>query len=233
MNYLVWPIFSTYSIVHYFTFVQRATVKFLSGFTINIFLIIIFFAGCKVSQQVLMPKGIGIISRQEWEAANPVMKMKPHRLTKITIHHTAVKQNFNRTLRQKLKALQKFSQQRSLLSDGRIKEPWADIPYHFYIDVHGTIAEARQLQFVGDSNTPYDPTGHALIVVEGNFNEEVLTEKQNASLQKLVASIAAQYHIKADNIAGHKDYAQTGCPGTKLYNLIPMLKQMVQLQNNK
>ncbi|MFT3980852.1 MAG: peptidoglycan recognition family protein [Ferruginibacter sp.] len=186
-----------------------------------------FLGSCKASQQVIMPAGMSIISREEWGAAAPVMKMSTHVPKQITIHHTAVKQNFNRTLRNKLKALQKFSMERSPLSDGRIKEPWADIPYHFYIDVNGTIAEGRELQYVGDSNTPYDPTGHALIVLEGNFNEEQLTEKQSASLEKLVVAIAKQYHISPDKISGHKDHASTGCPGDHLYALIPHLKQAV------
>lgn len=169
-----------------------------------------------------------VVSRKQWNAAAPVLPMKLHTPKKITIHPTATKQNFQRTLRQKLLGLQKFSQEKSSLSNGKIKEPWADIPYHFYIDVHGTIGEGRPLQFVGDSNTAYDPTGHALIVLEGNFNEEAVSEKQWLSLQKLAQSIANKYHIKAEKISGHKDHASTACPGNNLYQLIPILKQMLQ-----
>lgn len=187
----------------------------------------IVFISCKTHQQVTMPADVNIVTRQFWGANPPVLPVKKHTISRITIHHTAVKQNFKRTLREKLKGLQKFSQERSPLSDGRIKEPWADIPYHFYIDMHGTIAEGRELQYVGDSNTPYDPTGHALIVLEGNFNEEAVNEKQRASLEKLVLSLAKQYRVKGDKISGHKDHAQTGCPGNNLYALLPSLRSLV------
>jgi len=157
-----------------------------------------------------------------------VLPMRKHVPQQITIHHTAVKQAPARTLADKLRGLQKFSVERSQLASGKVKEPWADIPYHFYIAVDGSIGEGRPLQYVGDSNTPYDPSGHALIVLEGNFESEELTEKQYQSLQALVVSIARKYSITADKISGHKDHAETACPGTKLYALIPQLKQALQ-----
>lgn len=191
-------------------------------------MILTFFSGCKSSQKVTMPADVSIVTRQQWGAASPVLSMRSHVPKQITIHHTAVKQSTKRTLAGKLKALQKFSMERSPLSDGRIKEPWADIPYHFYIDLHGSIGEGRELKYVSDSNTPYDPSGHALIVLEGNFNDETVTEKQYASLEKLVIAVARQYNITADKISGHKDHAETGCPGTQLYALIPKLKLSVE-----
>lgn len=189
---------------------------------------LLIFSSCKVSRHVSLPAGVDIVTREQWGAAPPVLPVKKHTINRITIHHTAVNQNYKRTLRQKLKGLQKFSQERSPLSDGRIKEPWADIPYHFYIDVHGTIGEGRELQYAGDSNTPYDPTGHALIVLEGSFDKEVLTEKQYTSLKKLVVALATEYKVSPDKISGHKDHAQTGCPGNNLYALIPELKLLVK-----
>lgn len=183
--------------------------------------------GCKVQQQVALPKDVSIVTRQEWGAVPSVLHMRKHVPQQITIHHTAVKQAPTRTLADKLKGLQKFSIEHSQLASGKVKEPWADIPYHFYIAADGAIGEGRPLQYVGDSNTPYDPTGHALIVLEGNFENEEITETQYQSLQKLVISIARQYRIAPDKISGHKDHAETACPGTNLYALIPQLKQVV------
>jgi len=188
---------------------------------------IAFSTGCKVQQKVTMPKDVSIITRQDWGAVPSVLPMRTHVPQQITIHHTAVKQAPARTLAEKLKGLQKFSSERSQLASGKVKEPWADIPYHFYIAVDGSIGEGRPLKYVGDSNTPYDPTGHALIVLEGNFENETLTDGQYQSLQKLVVSIARQYRIAPDKISGHKDHADTACPGTNLYALIPQLKQVV------
>ena len=84
------------------------------------------------------------------------------------------------------------------------------------------------MQYVGDSNTPYDPSGHALIVLEGNFENEELTDKQYQSLKAMVVSIARQYKISSNKISGHKDHAETACPGAKLYALIPQLQQVVK-----
>ncbi len=156
-----------------------------------------------------------------------MLPMKTHVPQKITIHHTATKQNASRTVQEKLKSLQKFSMERSPLSDGRIKEPWADVPYHFYIAVDGTIGEGRQLQYVGDSNTPYDPTGHVLIVLEGNFQNEKVSEAQLQSLKSLSLAVAKRWKISGDNISGHKDNATTACPGEDLYQLLPQLREMI------
>ncbi len=183
--------------------------------------------GCNTSRELALPENLSILSRKEWGSKAPVLAMKTHRIHKITIHHTAVKQNVARSLADKLRGLQKFSMERSPLSDGRIKEQWADIPYHFYIAFDGKIGEARQLQYVGDSNTPYDPTGHALIVLEGNFNEEKVTASQWASLQQLTIALSRQYNVDSSRISGHKNHADTGCPGTNLYLKLPELKAAV------
>ena len=189
------------------------------------FILMIYLVGCAGTKKVDVLKNVSILTRQEWGAASSVLPMRKHFPTKITLHHTAVKQNLNRSLTDKLKSLQKFSMERSPLSDGRIKEPWADIPYHFYIAANGAIGEGRPLQYVGDYNTPYDPTGHALIVLEGNFNEENVSAEQKQSLKKLVIALARKYKINAPNLSGHKDHATTACPGNNLYDLIPELKE--------
>ena len=167
-----------------------------------LFILMISLNGCARPKKVEMPKNLSILTRQEWGAVASVLPMQKHIPTRITIHHTVVKQNIERSLTDKLKSLQKFSIERSPLSDGRIKEPWADIPYHFYIAANGAIGEGRPLQYVGDSNTPYDPTGHALIVLEGNFNEEIVTTEQKQSLQQLILALARQYKINASNLSG-------------------------------
>ncbi|WP_192820925.1 peptidoglycan recognition family protein [Rufibacter sp. LB8] len=184
-------------------------------------------SACRTAKPEIAVKGVPLVTRQQWGSAQPVLPMKTHVPNKITVHHTAVAQNPKRSLEEKLKSLQKFSMERSPLSDGRVKEPWADIPYHFYISVDGRIGEARELQYVGDSNTPYDPSGHALIVLEGNFNKDSVTVAQYQSLLLLTKAIAKRWKIDASQISGHKDNAQTACPGEALYALLPKLREDV------
>ena len=176
-----------------------------------------------VSNRALF-KDLNIVSREEWGSGDAVLPMKKHVPNVITVHHTATKQNRDKTLSEKLKGLQKFSIERSTLGSGKIKEPWADIPYHFYITANGEIGEGRELQYAGDSNTPYDPTGHALIVLEGNFQNEAVPAAQYESLKKLTIALAKRYKISADQISGHKDNADTLCPGEALYQMLPQLK---------
>lgn len=157
-----------------------------------------------------------VMSRSEWGARKPVLAMEKQTPRRITVHHTATRGKHGLSIVKKMTSLQAFSQARSKLADGRTKEAWADIPYHFYIAVDGKIAEGRPIGFVGDTNTKYDPTGHVTIVVEGNFENETPTAEELAALKDLIRDLSRQYGIPADRIGTHKDFAQTACPGKNL-----------------
>lgn len=168
-----------------------------------------------------------ILSRAAWDAKPPVADMKPHTPVRITIHHTATRQNPDRPLDDKLRALQRFSQREDKLASGRIKPAWPDVPYHYYIDCTGAVGEGRTLEFAGDTNTEYDPTGHALVVLEGNFEEEEMTEAQLDSLLHITVWLARTWNVPPENIGGHSDYARTACPGKSLHAHLPELRRQV------
>ena len=170
---------------------------------------------------------VPIVSRSEWGARDPVLPMRAHRIERITIHHTATRQDRARSLAEKLRGLQAFSQRDDSLGDGRKKPAWADVPYHYYIGVDGSVGEARSWRYVGDTNTPYDPTGHLLIVVEGNFEDEQLTEPQMRALESLVTSFARRFRVPGERLGAHKDYASTRCPGKNLYAELPRLRELI------
>ena len=178
--------------------------------------------------------GLDMITRKEWNAEPPKMaQMHRHIPRYITIHHTGTNQNFERSTEEKLRALQKFSWTEGTLGDGVTpKKPWGDVPYHFYIAVDGSVAEGRELQYQGDSNTDYNLEGHALVVVEGNFNKEKINDKQLENLEKLVLALAEKYKVPAEAVSGHKDQAETTCPGTDLYRLLPQLRKKVENLHN-
>lgn len=125
------------------------------------------------------------------------------------------------SLTAKMKGLQRFSQAKEKLSDGRMKPAWPDVPYHFYIGSDGRIAEGRSITAVGDTNTGYDPAGYIQVVVEGNFETEKVTDAQQAALKSLLAWLTEKYNIKPTSIAGHKAKAQTACPGKDLEEKLP------------
>jgi N-acetyl-anhydromuramyl-L-alanine amidase AmpD len=153
--------------------------------------------------------------------------MQQHTLRHITIHHTATPQKEKITIEKKMQNLQSFSQSESRLASGRAKPAWPDVPYHYYIAVNGQIAEGRDIRYTGDTNTDYDPGGHALVVLEGNFEKERPTTKQLESLSALVAWLSASYEIPVSEIRAHDDYASTACPGINLKKLLPAIKQKV------
>src|SRR5690606_18419373 len=157
---------------------------------------------------------IAIMSRDEWHAQPAKVGVNGHIPTYITTHHPGTNQNPNRSAAEKLQALQKSSYTAGILADGVTpKKPWPDVPYHYYITVDGIVVEAREIQYQGDSNTDYDLNGHALIEVEGNFEKEKVKDIQYKKLEQLVLALSKKYKISSEHITGHKDQAETTCPG--------------------
>src|SRR5688500_11194190 len=165
-----------------------------------------------------------IIPRSKWAANKPVGERRKHEIKFVTIHHTATNQRADILIGTKMRNLQAFSQREDKLASGKTKPAWLDIPYHFYIAVDGQIAEGRELKYVGDTNTEYDPTGHALVVLEGSFNTAHPTTAQIDSLKQTVTWLVRKYKVPAANIKGHSDYAKTACPGENLKNLLLELR---------
>jgi hypothetical protein len=157
--------------------------------------------------------------------------MKEHIPTRLTIHHTGTQMRFDRTLEAKIKSLQEFSQRDDSLDSGKKKPAWADVPYHYYISVDGRVAEGREWKYVGDSNTPYDPTGHLLVVIEGSFDKDTLTTAQNRTLDSLIPALAKHFHIASRALASHRDYAETSCPGNNVYSQLPRWRAMIDKSN--
>ena len=167
-----------------------------------------------------------IIARKDWGANKPVGEGKKHRITFITVHHTATAQKPEGLIGTKMRNLQAFSQRDDKLDSGKVKPAWFDIPYHYYIAADGQIAEGRPIKYAGDTNTEYDPAGHALVVLEGSFNKEIPTPAQVESLKQMVAWLARKYKVPPENIKGHSDYARTACPGENLRKLLPELRSV-------
>lgn len=184
-------------------------------------------AGCHARRAPLVPASVAYLPRAAWGARPPVLPMREHAPDRLTIHHTGVAQAPARSGADKLRALQQFSQREDRLADGRAKRAWADVPYHLYVTTDGTVVEGREWRYVGDSNTPYDPTGHLLVVVEGDFERETLTDAQRRTLDALVPALARRFGIPADRLGAHRDFAATACPGHHLYAELPRLRALI------
>jgi hypothetical protein len=154
-----------------------------------------------------------IVSVAQWGGtpSDPALARKQE-ISHITLHHQGEPYPQGKDPIQYLRNLQTWS---------RTTKHWLDIPYHYIIDLDGRIYEGRKIDYAGDTNTEYDPAGHALIEVVGNFEEVQPNQKQLDAVVDLMAVLAKKYKVSVDGIQGHKDYsAQTVCPGVNLYRYL-------------
>lgn len=155
--------------------------------------------------------GLQVVRRAEWGWAPLERSLPEHEIERITVHHGGVDFPDDKDPVSHLLALQSWS---------RSDKDWIDIPYHFMIDRQGRIYETRPINFPGDTNTEYDPAGHALVEVMGHYEHQVLSEAQLDAMVAVVAFLAREFGVPLENLRGHKDYADTTCPGENVYRYL-------------
>jgi hypothetical protein len=133
----------------------------------------------------------------------------PHTINKITLHHSG-----------SAEPLKPGDDPKAILNGlfewGAEDRNWWDVPYHYLIDLDGNIYEGRNASYAGETNTTYDPRGHLLISVMGNYNQQEPTEAQLDSIAEMMAYAIQKYNLSVDEIYAHGDWADTSCPGTLL-----------------
>lgn len=139
------------------------------------------------------------------------LKARAHRIEGITLHHQGEPFPEGKDPEQYLRTLQNWS---------RTTKQWLDIPYHYVIDLHGKIYAARDIRYAGDTNTAYDPAGRALIEVVGNFEDVEPNQQQLDAVVDTMAMLVLRHGLSIDSLRGHKDHAQTLCPGKNLYRYL-------------
>jgi hypothetical protein len=170
---------------------------------------------------------LGVVGRAQWGWQDGERTLPDHAINRITIHHGGEDFAPEKNVIEYLRTLQSWS---------RAEKKWIDNPYHFMIDLKGTIYEARPINLPGDTNTSYDVKGHALICVMGNYENQIVSEQQLRSLINLTAFLAKRFSVSVDSIKGHKDYTETLCPGKDLYrylqdgSLVKGVKEKLSLQ---
>jgi hypothetical protein len=149
-----------------------------------------------------------LLCREAWGAGPARTGGRPHTITRMTLHHEAVVLGDNRNAPGRFRQDQRYHQDQL---------GWVDIAYHVGIDHNGNIYELRTPQIAGDTATDYDTTGHFLVLCEGDFDKEVVSEAQLHGAALAFAWATQTFHIATDTLAGHRDLAQTACPGANLY----------------
>lgn len=150
-----------------------------------------------------------LLCRDAWGARPAREGGTPHTITRMTIHHSAAVLDDNRNAPARLRQHQRYHQD---------EQGWIDIAYHVGVDRDGNIYELRRSDLVGDTATSYDPTGHFLVICEGNFDEEPVSEAQLHGAALAFAWAAQNFRIATDTLAGHRDVSpDTACPGANLH----------------
>lgn len=149
------------------------------------------------------PIQIDVIPRTSWGKALRMERCVPHQITSVSIHHSATLTKSNADVPKHLLSYQKYHQQQG----------WMDIAYHFIVDLEGQVFQGRSLDCKGDTFTNYDPTGHLIIMVDGNYNEQELSDDSWKSILHLVQWGMQTYNIPLERIFYHQQLANTECPG--------------------
>ncbi len=151
---------------------------------------------------------IEVIPRSAWGARSSTGNCVSHTISSISVHHTATHSTDNTKSPKRLLSYQRYHQD---------NKGWADLAYHLFIDLEGNVYAGRDIGCVGDTATNYDPSGHLLIVLEGNFEKQPVSTKALDRLVELVTWGAKTYSVDSDKIRAHRDLAATACPGASLY----------------
>ncbi len=152
----------------------------------------------------------------------------PHRITHVTLHHTGSAEPLH-------PHDDPVAKLRGLQSWGAAERNWWDVPYHFLLDLEGRIYEGRDWHYMGETNTAYDPGGHFLISVIGNYERQEPTTVQIDAIADLMAWAIDEFDLPLDRIGGHYNYASTGCPGKYLRRYLEdgTLRRMVAARLNQ
>ncbi|MCB9409365.1 MAG: N-acetylmuramoyl-L-alanine amidase [Mycolicibacterium sp.] len=148
------------------------------------------------------------LCRDSWGALAPLGPGRKHTISQMTIHHTAVVLGDNSNMIARLQQHQRYHQN---------EKGWIDIAYHMAVDRHGNIFELRDWNLAGDTATNYETAGHFLVVCEGNFDEEPISERQLDSAALAFAWATQQFPAITGSVKGHQQVAPgTSCPGADL-----------------
>ncbi len=181
-----------------------------------------------------------IIPRSGWGANESYMTWPPehHPAHKIIVHHT-VTQNYDPDPPSTIRAIYYYH---------AVTKDWGDIGYNYLVDWQGNIYEGRYggPDVIGAHAGGYN-CGSVGISAIGSYGNTVPPDEPPSvepppALLDAITDLAAwecnrslfnpnesSYFVDmtTQNIAGHRDYNQTACPGDYLYAELPYLRDQV------
>ncbi|WP_159945523.1 MULTISPECIES: peptidoglycan recognition family protein [unclassified Nocardiopsis] len=174
-----------------------------------------------------------VYTRADWGARNPKNKIEvlAKAPTHIVVHHTATA-NVSDTSTSHAAALSRAIQRHHMDNHG-----WSDTGQQITISRGGHVMEGRDqtLRAIGAGHHVVgahtaNHNSHAIgIENEGTYASAAPPAALLASLVDTCSWLCLVYRLNPDKaIVGHRDYNTTGCPGDKLYSLLPTLRSDVK-----
>ena len=98
-----------------------------------------------------------------------------------------------------------------------------DIGYHYIVDRAGQVWQGRDERFqgahVGGANA-----GNVGVLCLGNGDLQAPTPRQLEALDRLVRTLANRHRLPAARVYGHRELANTRCPGDQLAAQVRVIK---------
>lgn len=196
-----------------------------------------------------------VISRAGWNANPAYLNWAPqfYPAKKLVVHHTADNINTNETQEYYAKLVRSIYYYHAVtqgwgdIAYNFLIDPLGNIYEGRYSDNDNNSPSGEDIYgngVTGGHTFGYN-TGTVGIAVLGTYTNQDISAAARASLEKLLAWEAKKngidptgsdpYYnpfntsstIQTGNIAGHRDYGSTNCPGTTFYNTLPTIRQDV------
>lgn len=136
------------------------------------------------------------------------------KVTTLTIHHSAMKQDGRQTNDSVLETIKKV----------HTGQGWPGLSYHFVIMPDGTIYQTNDFTDITWHDTINDDS--IGILVHGYFHpdvNEIPTQAQLVSLKELLDDLCInhpEFPADQDNVVGHRERSATACPGDNLFKYV-------------
>jgi hypothetical protein len=165
--------------------------------------------GLQMTDVPVRPATLDVVAREAWGAEPSRNGLRSHDIDRLTLHHSGSPASGVSGPR----AFQGWQ-------DYHFSLGWPDLAYHFIVGRDGRVYEGRPHAAPGDTATDYDPSGHFLVVVEGDYRTEQLDADQFEAMARVLAWAAVEFDVSPQTISGHRDHASTSCPGGNIQQFI-------------
>ncbi|KAM9481613.1 peptidoglycan recognition protein 5 [Clarias gariepinus] len=160
---------------------------------------------------------VTVVPRSAWKAVDVQIKERLHKpADKLIIHHTAMWSCWSHT---------KSIAQLVHIQQIHIHERnFSDIGYNFLVDQTGVMYEGRGWGIIG-AHAKLHNHNSVGVAFMGNFNDESPSLQALSAVRALIQHGVAEGYLQPNfMVLGHRDVADTQCPGEKLYSSLHKLK---------